>query len=90
VQCVPKVSLVPDTYDAACETITWGIACTALGVWWWPAAPIGIAIWLAAWQWLRRAVHALSQAAAAGFDLYEGHNAVEAVLAGVRHHWVGG
>ncbi|WP_406244903.1 hypothetical protein [Streptomyces anulatus] len=59
-----------DAYDAACEAIAWSITCTVLGVWWWPAAPVGLAMWLAAGRWLRRAVDTLSETAEAVFIMH--------------------
>jgi hypothetical protein len=59
-----------EAYDAACEAIVWSIAVSALGAWWWPGLPIGLAIYLAAWRWLRRAVGALSETTEAAFVLY--------------------
>lgn len=58
------------TYDAACEAIVWSLAVTVLGAWWWLGLPIGLAIWLAAWRWLRRAASALSETAEAAFILH--------------------
>lgn len=59
-----------DTYDAACEAMTWGIAVTLLGFWWWPAALTGLAACLGAWRWLRHAVAALCETAEAVVSMH--------------------
>lgn len=59
-----------DAYDAACEALTWSVACTLLGPWWWPAAPIGIALWLASWRSLRHTVEALCRTTEAVFTVW--------------------
>ncbi|GLV85403.1 hypothetical protein Slala03_50920 [Streptomyces lavendulae subsp. lavendulae] len=56
-------------YDAACEGLAWSIAVTFLGVWWWPAALLGIVLWLAFRQALRRAVEGLCRTTTAVFAL---------------------
>ncbi|MFF1675033.1 hypothetical protein ACFVYG_03155 [Streptomyces sp. NPDC058256] len=38
-----------DAYDAACEALAWSLAFILLGAWWWPAAPVGLLLWLASW-----------------------------------------
>ncbi|MFF2377881.1 hypothetical protein ACFVUW_26185 [Streptomyces xiamenensis] len=48
-----------DGYDAACEALAWSAAVMLLAAWWWPAAPVGVVLWLASWQALRRAVRVL-------------------------------
>ncbi|MFF2348512.1 hypothetical protein ACFVVL_01905 [Kitasatospora sp. NPDC058115] len=48
-----------DAYDAACEALVWAVAFTVLGAWWWPSAPAGVLLGLAAWRALRGAVEAL-------------------------------
>ncbi|MFF4350609.1 hypothetical protein [Streptomyces sp. NPDC001530] len=58
-----------DAYDAACEALAWSIAFTLLGVWWWPAAPVGAVVWLASWRSLRREVGALCRTTEAVFAL---------------------
>lgn len=58
-----------DAYDAACEALAWSAAFTVLGAWWWPAAPIGVVLWLASWQSLRRAVQALCRTTEAVFAM---------------------
>ncbi|WP_328868751.1 hypothetical protein OHT76_00820 [Streptomyces sp. NBC_00287] len=60
-----------DAYAAACEALAWSIACTLLGAWWWPAAPVGILLLLASWQLLRRAVQALCRTTEAVFTELE-------------------
>lgn len=56
-------------YDAVCEALVWSAAFTVLGAWWWPAAPVGFVIWLAARSALRRAVEALCLTTEAVFAL---------------------
>lgn len=68
---VPRAAL-RDTraaYDAACEALAWSAAFTILGAWWWPAAPVGVLLWLASWVSLRRAVEALCRTTEAVFAL---------------------
>ncbi|MER7701864.1 hypothetical protein ABTX81_03035 [Kitasatospora sp. NPDC097605] len=48
-----------DAYDAACEALVWAVAFTVLGAWWWPSAPAGVLLALAAHRALRQAVEAL-------------------------------
>ncbi|MET4927372.1 hypothetical protein P3L51_34280 [Streptomyces sp. PSRA5] len=56
-------------YDAACEALAWSAAFTVLGAWWWPAAPVGIVLWLTGLLSLRRAVEALCRTTEAVFAL---------------------
>ncbi|MCX5563149.1 hypothetical protein [Streptomyces sp. NBC_00038] len=58
-----------DAYDAACEALAWSLAFIILGAWWWPAAPVGLLLWLASWGSLRRAVQALCRTTEAVFVL---------------------
>ncbi|MEU1629398.1 hypothetical protein ABZ746_29595 [Streptomyces sp. NPDC020096] len=62
-----------DAYDAACEALAWSAAFTVLGAWWWPAALGGVALWLASWQSLRRAVRVLCRTAEAVFAMHHTH-----------------
>ncbi|MEV0774444.1 hypothetical protein ACIBLA_33870 [Streptomyces sp. NPDC050433] len=56
-------------YDAACEALAWSVAFTILGAWWWPAAAVGVVLWLTGWLSLRRAVEALCRTTEAVFAL---------------------
>lgn len=56
-------------HDAACEALAWSLAFILLGAWWWPAAPVGLLLWLASWGSLRRAVQALCRTTEAVFVL---------------------
>ncbi|MFC9912984.1 hypothetical protein [Streptomyces sp. NPDC127197] len=58
-----------DAYDAACEGLAWSTAFTLLGIWWWPAAPVGIVLGLASWRGLRHAVEALCRTTEAALTL---------------------
>ncbi|MFD4621845.1 hypothetical protein [Streptomyces sp. NPDC058475] len=58
-----------DAYDGACEALAWSIAFTILGAWWWPAAPVGVVLWLASWRSLRRAVRTLCRTTEAVFAI---------------------
>ena len=54
-----------DGYDGACETLAWSIAYVVLGIWWWPAALVGVVLGLTSWRWLRHAVDLLAATAEA-------------------------
>jgi hypothetical protein len=57
-----------EAYGGAVEALVWSVACTALGAWWWPAAPVGAVLWLASWRSLRRTVDVLCRTAEALFE----------------------
>lgn len=59
-----------DAYDAACEALAWSVAFTLLGAWWWPAAPVGLAVLLGSWRQLRRSTTALSHTTETVFLMY--------------------
>jgi hypothetical protein len=54
-----------DSYDAACEAVVWSVAVVLLGIWWWPALPVGLVLAIVAWRWLRTAVTAFCATAEA-------------------------
>jgi len=54
-----------DGYDVACESLVWSCAYLILGIWWWPAALVGLVLGLTSWRWLRYAANALASTAEA-------------------------
>jgi hypothetical protein len=54
-----------DGYDVACEALVWSFAYLILGIWWWPAAVVGLILGLTSWRWLRYAANALASTAEA-------------------------
>ncbi|MFF4607481.1 hypothetical protein ACFY12_32690 [Streptomyces sp. NPDC001339] len=58
-----------DAYAGACEALVWSAAFTLVGIWWWPAALVGLLLWTASWHSLRRAVEELCRTTEAVFAL---------------------
>jgi hypothetical protein len=54
-----------DGYDAACDASGWSLAYLILGVWWWPAAVVGLVLALISWRWLRNGARVLASTAVA-------------------------
>jgi hypothetical protein len=60
-----------DGYAAACEALVWSFAYLILGIWWWPAALVGLILGLTSWRWLRYAANALASTAEAAAHIAE-------------------